>query len=69
MFIHEAIMATNEEKPNIQRNTGEWIGAGIKVWPTNTCECCIVSSEASRKSRGWQPFKEDLLADDWVTCN
>lgn len=66
MYIHEAIAATTEKYPYIQRNTEEWIDGGLKIRPTNTCECCIVSSKVNgRPSKCWSPFKADLTADDW----
>lgn len=68
MYIHEAISKTTEERPYIRRDTEEWREFGLKIWPTNTCECCVITSNASRSLRGWQPFKEDLLADDWIPC-
>lgn len=73
MYIHEAIMARTEEKPWITREAyveeqGRAIWTDIKIFPTNGPDGMIVSSSAARPpSRGWQPRKEDLLADDWIT--
>jgi len=69
MYIHEAIAKMTDEKPYIQRDIKEWRELGIRIRPTSTCECCVISSKARRSSNGWQPFKEDLLADDWMPCS
>lgn len=68
MYIHEAIKETNEYLPCIRRSTEEWEEMEIRILPTNTCECCVISSKVSRGMRGWQPTKADLLADDWILC-
>ena len=69
MFIHEAILNTSEKKPYISRENEEWQEAAIKIWPTNTAECCVIMSQVSRSMRGWEPSKDDLLANDWVSTN
>lgn len=72
MFIHEAIKARTADKPFITRqswkiNNSRLSLTCIRLLPTNTPDCCIISSSTGRKnlSRGWQPTAEDLEADDW----
>ena len=73
MYIHEAIKARTEEKPYITReswnySTSVWYNAAIKIMPTNTPDCCVIDSFAT-KNPGcrWNPTADDLTADDWVT--
>lgn len=63
MYIHEAVMKANRIDGYIARL--EWMG-DIMVKPTDTDSCCIIESNINPPSRGWQPFAEDLIADDWV---
>lgn len=66
MKIDIAIKATTEKRPFITRTA--WAGQGIKIRPTDSPECCIISSPyCARPSRGWQPTAEDLTAEDWIT--
>ena len=41
---------------------------GVIVIPTNTVDCCflmdICAGKKSRR-RGWEPYADDLVADDW----
>ena len=71
MYIHEAIQAMTMEKPCIARRSwGRWNkglpSSGVRIQPTNSPDCCIIESDAaSFHLRGWQPTKDDLVADDW----
>lgn len=66
MKIDIAIKATTEKRPFITRTA--WADPGIKIRPTDSPECCIISSPyCARPSRGWQPTAEDLTAEDWIT--
>lgn len=70
MFIHEAIKATTVDEPFITREAWrrEEGTLGPKILPTNTPDCCLAkSSYSDRTHRGWEPFRNDLLADDWIT--
>lgn len=74
MHIHEAIAATTEAAPWITREA--WTTtvdngrrAVVRLMPTNTADNVIADGYAKRRpSRGWQPRKEDLLANDWIPC-
>lgn len=75
MTISEAILARTDEKPYITR--AEWNAPildgkpiDLKLFPTDTPDCCIITSRVCKSSsRGWQPQLEDLIADDWEpTC-
>lgn len=69
MNIQEAIQSRTEEKPFITRKAwiiNTWHGLEVKIFPTNTPNCCVVSSIAAKAPcRGWQPQMEDLIAEDW----
>ena len=73
MYINEAARSRTKEKPFITReawNEGAWIGSKIRIYPTNTPDCCIIDSTASKiPCRGWQPQAEDLIADDWIATD
>lgn len=72
MLIHEAILATTKDEPYITRqawsyNTGKPATAVITILPTNTPDCCVITSKNGRiPCRGWQPAARDLIADDWM---
>ena len=52
--------------PNAPKMVLRWEGEnGIKIRPTNTDECCIVSN-AKKEAPRWNPQAEDLIADDWA---
>lgn len=66
MTIIEAIKSTTENRPSITRTA--WAEMQVKIRPTNTPDCCIISSlSGSNPRRGWQPTAEDLTAEDWIT--
>jgi len=71
MYIHEAIAATTNEEPFITRRAWKYLTstpckAVIRLQVTDTPDCCILESVSTkRQHRGWQPMKEDLVADDW----
>lgn len=66
MKIYIAIKATTEKRPFITRIA--WAGLQIKILPTDSPDCCIISSLSGRNPRrGWQPTAEDLTAEDWIT--
>ncbi len=66
MTIIEAIKSTTENRPSITRTA--WAEMQVKIRPTNTPDCCIISSlSGSNPRRGWQPTAEDLTAKDWIT--
>ena len=42
------------------------VGYRFRVEPTDTPDLCVCHSQAMRgPGRGWQPYAEDLAADDW----
>lgn len=72
MYIQEAV------KKSLQ--SGKWIrrkgfqksdNVDLRILPTDTCDCCIIASfdektnTEKRSSRRWNPFANDLIADDW----
>lgn len=70
MYIHEAVQAITIGKPCITRRNWSRLSregnGGIKIYPTNSPDCCIVESDVSKGIfRIWQPTAEDLAADDW----
>lgn len=67
MNIQEATKQAIAEGKQITRINAWWGGGenGIKIRPTNTHECCIVSN-AKKEAPRWNPQAEDLIADDWV---
>ena len=70
MYIHEAIKNTSKESPYITRE--KWAIESASSWlvvilPTDSPDCCILDGYAARRpSRGWQPCRDDLMADDWI---
>ena len=73
MFIHEAIReCCHNEKGNPKRHIKrkKWdapiSGGTPRVCPSDSPDGCAFYSPASKGwFRGWQPTKEDLIADDW----
>lgn len=67
MNIQEATKQAVAEGKQITRINAWWGGGenGIKILPTNTDECCIVSI-AKKEAPRWNPQAEDLIADDWA---
>ena len=72
MFIHEAIAEAEKDRKDprkhIQRK--KWKSPSVfgthKICPTDTPDGCLYYSPASKMwTGGWQPTKEDLIADDW----
>lgn len=78
MYIHEAIKAMKEGRhplPCIRRKCWPYSQLGIddstsvKIIPTNGPDLCIIHSKTVAGVRaGWQPCKDDLIADDWEPC-
>ena len=51
MNIQEAVRCRTKDKPFITRQSWQadvWKGAGIVIFPTDTPDCCIISSAASK---------------------
>lgn len=72
MNIQEATSSRTNDKPYIARNAwcNTYRGADLKLFPTNTPDCCVITSLAARgPRRGWQPTAEDLIADDWFVTD
>lgn len=74
MNIVEAIRSTCKDTPYITRQKWETEfdavpGHRILLMPTDTPDCIIVIShrDGIRSYPRWNPTKEDLLADDWIT--
>ena len=67
MNIQEATKQAVAEGKQITRINAWWGGGenGIKMRPTDTDECWIVSI-AKKEAPRWNPQAEDLTADDWV---
>lgn len=65
MTIKEAAEKAMEQNCCIARRA--WgRGYHFRVEPTNTPDLCVCHSQAMRTpGRGWQPYAEDLIADDW----
>lgn len=72
MNIVDAIKATNEEQPYITRES--WAkefrhapGHRIRLLPTDTMDCVLyVGARDGLCHPRWNPFKSDLLAEDWI---
>lgn len=70
MYIHEAILATNKQKPFIRRRSWAYLTSrpvhSVKIQPTNSPDGCVIESVTKNSPRhGWQPMEGDLVADDW----
>lgn len=77
MYIHEAIAARDEKRRYIARESWKEIWrcpansppifyTPVKIAPTGTPDRCIVLSDVSGQTAGWQPTLDDLTADDWI---
>lgn len=72
MIISDAIKARHADKQYITREAwcNTYRGLDLKVFPTNTPDCCVLTSLATRgPRRGWQPTAGDLIADDWFVTD
>ena len=72
MIISDAIKARHADKQYITREAwrNTYREADIKVFPTDTPDCCVLISLAARgPCRGWQPTEEDLIAEDWFVTD
>lgn len=73
MNICEAIQARGENDPYIARRS--WNSGVVRsdpsmfcIMPTDSPDGCIFYGDGKPMPR-WQPTKEDLTADDWVTVD
>lgn len=72
MDIRSAILARTSVKPFITRQSWVkeiegWSDNVAKIMPTNSVDCCIITSFSARNPcRGWQPTAGDLVAEDWI---
>lgn len=66
MYINEAIKKSIKVGGYITRV--QWRN-NLIIKPTNTDDCCIAKSRMNPHRRGWQPFAEDLIADDWAVAD
>ena len=66
MNIYEAARQAEEQQCWISRRNAWW-GNYIKIKPTNTEACCIVTESKNKDlpAKRWHPMLEDLEADDW----
>lgn len=64
MTISEAVSAALSYRCSIARKA--WKGTGLKITPTNTKKCCIISSPKKPPAPHWQPSAADLIAGDWL---
>lgn len=70
MTISEAIKSRTIAKPYITRESWRAECFDIKIYPSNTPDCCVVCSTASRSPQArWNPDADDLTAEDWVTTD
>lgn len=63
MYINEAVRKALSQKKYIARKLMADIG--IKIQPTNSLDCCVISKTDKSPAPRWQPSAEDLVADDW----
>lgn len=77
MHIHEAIAARDEKRRCIVRECWKEptryvradkviFSSPVKIKPTTSPDRCIVLSDVSGQTAGWQPTADDLTADDWI---
>ena len=70
--IKEAIDARTHDCPFITRLDWEkeWPDSKLKIYPTNTPDCCVVCSTATRNPQArWNPTIDDLAACDWIVVD
>lgn len=69
MLISEAVEKAKRENKYITRQKLGWVNC-VKIKPTDTSDCCIVMQIEKKSScRGWQPYAEDLVANDWMVLD
>ncbi|WP_317294083.1 MW1434 family type I TA system toxin [Ligilactobacillus saerimneri] len=63
MTIIEAINAADNEDL-IRRKS--WRGSSLRIKPTDSESCCELYSDDKFLSKRWNPYKKDLIANDWM---
>lgn len=63
MLIHEAAALAYELNLSMCRKKDS---RHIRIKPTNTPDCCILSIKGGSDCSRWQPYADDLIADDWM---
>lgn len=70
MNISTAIKSRTSDNPYITRESWRAECFDIKIYPSNTPDCCVICSTASRSPQArWNPDKDDLIAEDWVVTD
>ena len=67
MNIKEAAEQAAKLGLGMRRRNDEW-PPGLIVFPTDTVDCCVLELETEGKKsrrRGWEPYADDLIAEDW----
>lgn len=64
MNIFQAVRATKGYGWITRRS---WDGR-VQICPTNEPECCVCKAEGEELCPRWQPYAQDLMADDWELC-
>lgn len=62
MYIHEAVAEAVRIDGYITRHEC----SVVRIKPTNSAACCILTSEGKAPCPRWQPGARDLMADDWT---
>ena len=65
MSIKKACKKAQKEGKAISRKS--WGKHALRLVPTNTWNCVIMMTYGDAKPNGsrWNPYLEDLIADDW----
>lgn len=68
MSIKKACKKAHKEGKAISRRS--WGKYGMRLIPTNSWNCVIIISGSNNKpiSSRWNPYLDDLIADDWYVC-
>ena len=67
VYIHEAVRAATLTNKHIARV--DMLALGMKIRPTDTFDCCIISESNKSPAPRWEPKAEDLTADDWCVVD
>ncbi|WP_179394945.1 Thoeris anti-defense Tad2 family protein [Lacticaseibacillus absianus] len=66
MTIGEAINKAVEQQKGITRES--WMPRPMFLIPTNTTAAVLIvsSRDEDRPGKRWEPFSDDLIANDWI---
>lgn len=66
MNIKDAVTIALKENKYIYRQSEKDEGIQVNILPTNTFDCCLLTTDDNEfAGKRWNPNANDLIADDW----